>query len=89
MASEIQLRKLAAQQIGTNLTGEMVPFTFVLKNGGGRPSSGSLVYVPHLVAKVVQVLEQNERYTIGLSQDSRERLDVLSLCLQHTQTDMA
>ncbi len=35
MASEVQLRKLSAQQIGTNLTGEMVPFTFVLKNGGG------------------------------------------------------
>ena len=60
MASEKQIRGRSLEQTGNNLQGESVPFCFPLKNGVDfRPAP--LVYVPDLVEKVIQVLEQNER----------------------------
>ena len=64
MASEQQLQKLSKEQIGTNLAGEAVPFAFQLQKGVDlRPAP--LVYVPDLVAKVLQLLDQNDRYNMN------------------------
>ena len=47
--------------IGENLAGEAAPFYFVLKSGIDiRPAPH--VFVPDLVCKIFQVLEQNGRY---------------------------
>ena len=61
LASEKQLRKQSEQQMGNNLQSEAVPFCFPLKSGIDlRPAP--LVYVPDLVKKVIQTLDQNNRY---------------------------
>lgn len=60
-ASEKQLQKVSAEIDGDSLLGEAAPFYFPMKFGIDiRPSP--LVFVPDLVSKIVQVLEQNERY---------------------------
>ena len=64
MASEQKLRKLSREQIGTNLAGEAVPFSFQLQNGVDFRLA-PLVYTPDLVAKVLQVLDQNDRYKMS------------------------
>ena len=69
MASEKRQRGLSRQQLGTNLTGEAAPFSFPSKQGGEDLRPAPLVYVPDLVAKVLQVLEQNERYTFNTKCD--------------------
>ena len=64
IASESKMRKRAAEIIGDNLTVEKVALTFSLKDGGGeevklRPFG----YITDLWTQIVQLLEENERYT--------------------------
>ena len=59
LASEHSMRRLSAEQTGSNLAAEAVPFSFPLKNGVDlRPAP--MVYVSDLVQKVIQILEQNQ-----------------------------
>ena len=69
LASERQLRKLSKRQIGANLEGEAVPFSFQLRNCIDlRPAP--LVFTPNLVDKILEITEQNYRYyTIKLMRD--------------------
>ena len=62
--SEKKQRKLSHQVLGDNLESEATPFAFPLKHGGEDLRPAPLVYVPDLVAKIFQHLEQNERYRI-------------------------
>ena len=78
IASEKQMRKLSAEQIGDNLAGESVPFSFQLKNGIDlRPAP--LVYTPDLVAKALQILDQNDRYQH--TQHVKQRIMLLTYSL--------
>lgn len=56
------MRQLSIQQTGHNLAAEAVPFSYPLKCGVDLHPA-PLVYVPDLVEKVLQVLDQNERYS--------------------------
>ena len=47
--------------MGDNLKGEIAPFSFRLPSGGEEIKGAPLVYIPELVAKVVHLLEENER----------------------------
>lgn len=60
--SEKQQRKLSHEVLGDNLESEAAPFAFQLKHGGEDLRPAPLVYVPDLVTKIFQHLEQNERY---------------------------
>ena len=42
--------------------GKVASFTFPLPSGGDEIKGASLIYVPHLVDKVVHFLNENERY---------------------------
>ena len=58
LASEAKERALAKVLVGPNLDAEAVPFTF--------PNSGScehftMAFVPDLVVKVTQLLDQNDQ----------------------------
>lgn len=63
LASEKSLREKSLEQIGNALEGELVPFCFPLRSGIDlRPAP--LVYIPDLVRKVINMVEQNERYSL-------------------------
>jgi len=59
------MRKAAVEMVGTNLLSEAAPFSFRLKSGGEEIRAAPLVYIPDLGAKVLELLEQNERYIRG------------------------
>ena len=59
--SEAKQRVLAKNIIGSNLAGEMVPFTFPLDAGGEEIRKAPMVYIPDLHAKIIQLLDQNDR----------------------------
>ena len=62
--SEAKQRALSAELIGPNLKSESAPFSFSLDNHGTEEiRKAAIVYVPNLVAKVIQLLDQNNRYT--------------------------
>ena len=44
-----------------NLKGELATFSFMLLSGGEEINGAPLIYIPELVAKVVHLLEENER----------------------------
>ena len=59
LASEKQVTK---EIIGDNIAGEEAPFYFAMKYGIDiKPAAH--VFVPDLIGKIFEVLEQNERYT--------------------------
>jgi hypothetical protein len=60
IASEKQLRRVSDEQLGDNLEGEEAPFCFAARNGFDIRQA-PLVYVPDLVGKIIQTLEQNEK----------------------------
>ncbi len=62
--SEKKQRLLSHELLGDNLEAEAAPFSFPLKHGGEDIRPAPLVYVTDLAAKVLQLLEQNERYRI-------------------------
>ena len=59
IASEKSLRKVSENLLGTNLEGEEAPFCFPAKNCV-EICPAPLVYVPDLVGKVMQMLDQND-----------------------------
>ena len=64
LSSERKQRTLAKEQVGENLDAETAPFSFTLASGGEELRVAAHVFLPHLVEKVVQLLEQNEKYLI-------------------------
>ena len=61
LAGEERMRHISSQIVGENLKGEIAPFSFPLPSGGEEIKGAPLVYIPHLVDKVVQLLDGNER----------------------------
>jgi len=55
------MRHISTRIVGDNLKGEIAPFSFRLPSGGEEIKGAPLVYIPELVAKVVHLLEENER----------------------------
>lgn len=55
------MRKLTQGIVGNNLAGEIAPFSFPLASGGEEVKGAALVYITDLVAKVVQMLDDNDR----------------------------
>lgn len=58
---EYKVRTLAQDLVGPNLASEMVAFTYSLDGGGEEVRKAPMAYVPDLPAKVIQLLEQNDR----------------------------
>ena len=52
------MREISKQIVGDNLKG---PFSFMLPSGGEEIKGVPLIYIPELVAKVVHLLDENER----------------------------
>ena len=63
MDSEAKERKLRKGLIGDNIECEAVPLTFPLDGGKGGEEvrQAPMAYVPNLVEKVVQLLDQNDK----------------------------
>ena len=61
LASEHSMRVLSQRLIGENLAGEEVPLSQPLRLGVDVRLS-PLVYIPDIVAKITQLLDQNSRY---------------------------
>ena len=61
MASERQLRKASRQLIGENLEGEEAPF-YVNVHSGLDIQPAPHVFIPDLVTRVLDSLEENERF---------------------------
>ena len=53
--------QFSKQIVSDNLKGELAPFSFMLPSGGEEIKRALLIHVPELVAKVVHLLEENER----------------------------
>ena len=62
LASERKLRMLAKEVTGDNLTSEEAVFSFPLDGGGEEIRVAPFVYVPNLITKVTDRLQENERY---------------------------
>ena len=52
--------------IGDNIEGKVAPFSFPLTKGGEELRGAVLVYIPHLVTKVIQLLDDDDRYIENL-----------------------
>ena len=61
IASEMKMRKRAAEIVGNNLEVDKVPLTFPLKEGGEEVKLRPYAYIPDLWTQIVQLLESNER----------------------------
>ena len=60
LASEHSMRLLSKQMVGDNLEAEEVPLSQPLRLGVDMILA-PMVYVPDLVAKIFQLLDQNDR----------------------------
>jgi hypothetical protein len=60
-ASERSVRRLSDEMLGDNLAATEVPLSQPLRFGVDLKVS-PLVYVPDLVGKILQLLEQNDSY---------------------------
>jgi hypothetical protein len=67
LSSEKRQRVVAKRIIGDNLEAEAVPFSFPLKKGGEEIRAAALCFVPELLDKVVDLLEDNDRYKLRTS----------------------
>ena len=63
MASERGVRILSEEMVGENLAAEEVPLSEPLRFGVDLKLS-PMVYIPDLVGKIFQLLEQNARYNV-------------------------
>ena len=55
------MRKIIDEMIGDNLEGEVAPFAFNLPSGGEEIRGAPIVYVPNLIQKIVQTLDEHDR----------------------------
>ena len=60
-ASEAKERALASVLVGPNLDAEAVQFTFPNPGGGEQFCKAPMAFVPDLVEKVTQLLDQNDQ----------------------------
>lgn len=60
LASEDKERSLATELVGPNLEAEPVPMTFPLDRGE-EIRKAPMAYIPNLPAKIVQLLNQNDK----------------------------
>ena len=67
LASERSVRRLSQEMLGDNLAATEVPLSQPLRFGVDLKVS-PLVYVPDLVGKILQLLEQNDRLTLRVHQ---------------------
>ena len=63
LSSERKQRIIAKEQIGDNLEMENAPFSFNLTGGGEEIRAAAHAFIPNLVDKVIQLLDQNEKYS--------------------------
>ena len=64
LESEAKERTLATKLVGPNLKAESVPFSFSLDGGAAEEiRKAPMAYIPDLVGKVTQLLEQNDKYS--------------------------
>lgn len=63
LGSEAKQRSISKELIGPNLKSESAAFTFLIDSGTGGEEirKAPIAYVPDLVAKVTQLLDQNDR----------------------------
>lgn len=61
LASEVSMRKITDEMTGDNLEGEVAPFSFNMPTGGEEIRGAPLVYVPNLIQKIIQTLEEQDR----------------------------
>ncbi|KAL5517155.1 hypothetical protein EMCRGX_G002639 [Ephydatia muelleri] len=61
IASEEKMWQISREMIRGNLKGKIAPFSFSLKSGGEEIRGAALVYVPNLVEKVFQLLDENAK----------------------------
>ena len=61
VASEAKEHALAKVLVGPNLDAEAVVFTFPSSGGGEQIRKAPMAFVPDLVAKVRQLLDQNDQ----------------------------
>ena len=62
IGNEEKMRQIAKGIIRDNLKAEVAPFSFPLASGGEELRGAVLVYIPNLVDKVIQLLDDNDRY---------------------------
>ena len=61
-AGEQKQRGLVRELVGPNLSSESLPFTFSIDKGKSEEiRRAPIAYVPDLVAKVTQLLDQNDK----------------------------
>ncbi|KAL5508865.1 hypothetical protein EMCRGX_G004125 [Ephydatia muelleri] len=61
LACEERMRHASRKAVGENLKGELAPFSFSLPSGGEEFRGAPLVFIPDLILKVVELLEENDR----------------------------
>ena len=61
MGSEVKQRALAKDIIGDNIVAELGAFTFRRDGGGEEIREVPFVYVPNLIRKVADLIEQHQR----------------------------
>ncbi|KAL5515002.1 hypothetical protein EMCRGX_G000108 [Ephydatia muelleri] len=55
------MRHASRKAVGENLKGDLAPFFFSLPSGGEEFRGAPLVFIPDLILKVVELLEENDR----------------------------
>ena len=55
------MHNICRRIVGNKLKGEMALFSFPSTSGGEELRGAALVYIPDLVLKVVELLEENQR----------------------------
>ena len=63
LGTEGKERLRAQELIGPNIASESVGLTFSLDGDGEEVRKAPMAYVPDLPAKVIQLLDQNDRYS--------------------------
>ena len=63
VGSEVKQRALAKEIVGDNLTAEMGAFTVKRDGGGEWVKEVPFVYVPNLIRRASDLVEQHQRYT--------------------------
>ncbi|KAL5515053.1 hypothetical protein EMCRGX_G000170 [Ephydatia muelleri] len=61
LACEERMRHASRKAVGENLKGELAPFSFSLPSGGEEFRGAPLVFIPDLILKVAELLEENDR----------------------------